>query len=202
MAESLDATQLLDRWRAGDKDAATELFHLFSRKLAALAERQISQRLGRRIDGDDVVQSAFRTFFRRGERGDFKIDNSAALWRLLVKITLAKAHSQARRHTSPKRDVGAETADASENWEVAAFAHDPSPSDALVLVDLMHAAVAGLPETYAEILSQRLAGYTRSEIAANLDISRQTVYRALGVMGQRLEASLAASPNKADESGQ
>ena len=39
MTDPRSAAQLLKRWRAGDQDAAQQLFDLYARKLAALAER-------------------------------------------------------------------------------------------------------------------------------------------------------------------
>ena len=120
MTDSPAATQLQLSCARATKTRATELFELFSHKLTAVAERHLSQRLSQRVDGEDVVQSAFRTFFRRGERGDFTIAGSAGLWRLLVTITLAKARSQGRRHTSPKRDVAAEVTAEFEAWRTGA----------------------------------------------------------------------------------
>src|SRR5689334_19157927 len=59
------ATALLDRLRAGDRAAFDGLFELYADRLAAVAERHLSRRLAARTDGADVVQSAFRKFFRR-----------------------------------------------------------------------------------------------------------------------------------------
>ncbi len=178
----------MERWRAGDEQAAVELFDLFSRKLTLLAERHLNQRMASRVDGEDIVQSVFRTFFRRGRKGEFKIDGSGGLWRLLVKITLAKVRSQARWHRSNKRDVMAELSTGPDGLDLGLLARDPGPADVAMLVDLVRAVTEGLPETYAEILAQRLAGHTRSQIAENLGISRQTVYRALDVIRQRFES--------------
>ena len=49
------------------------------------------------MDADDIVQSVFRTFFRRAQAGEFRIDSSAQLWQLLVRITVLKAQHQAGR---------------------------------------------------------------------------------------------------------
>lgn len=193
MVESEQATQLLNRWRAGDEGAATELFELYAFRLKTVAQQQMSAPLARRVDGEDIVQSAFRTFFRRGKSGEFTIDDSAGLWRLLVKITLAKVRSQARRHTSQKRDIAAEQGSGAEALEVVLLAQQPGPDEVTVLVDLIGEALTELPATYVQILAQRLSGTTRSEIAQNLGISRQTVYRALNVIGQRCEDLLDAS---------
>jgi RNA polymerase sigma-70 factor (ECF subfamily) len=187
MNESLRATELYQRWCAGDESAATPLFELFAQRLAALADKQLSARLARRVEGEDIVQSVFRTFFRRSARGEFQIQRSAELWQLLVKITLAKVRSQARRHTSGKRDVGAEVNVGDEHWLLAAVANEPGPEEAAVLVEQIEAILAGLPPGYGEILTLRLEGHARSEIADRLGISRMTVHRALKLMQQRLD---------------
>ncbi len=185
--DSLDATLLLERWRAGDEQAAAELFRLYSQKLTFIAEQQLSQKIAARVDGEDIVQSAMRSFFRRGKRGDFRIDNSAGLWQLLVKITLAKAKSQARRHTSSKRDVAREQSTGSNSDDYWIPACEPTSYEAATLMEMIQLIVQGLPEKYAEILALRLAGDTRSEVAEKLGITRQTVYRALKTMQTRLK---------------
>ena len=105
MTEPTPLTSLVQRHRQGDPDAAAELFAYYARRLSRLAEQFISRKLAGRIEGDDVVQSVFRTFFRRCTAGEFQIDSSAQLWQLLVKITMLKARAQGRRHTAAQRDA-------------------------------------------------------------------------------------------------
>src|SRR5687767_3959142 len=92
----------------GAGEAAEELFVRYSERLTRLAEQHLSRRLAARVDGEDVVQSAFRTFYRRAAGGQLKIDNAAEIWRLLVRITLCKVAAAARRHTAGVRDTGAQ----------------------------------------------------------------------------------------------
>jgi ECF sigma factor len=99
---------LVQQLRAGNRDAAEKLFARYAQRLTRLAEQHLSRKLAGRLDGEDVVQSVFRTFFRRSATGEFRIDSSAQLWQLLVKITLLKARAKARYHTADKRDAGAE----------------------------------------------------------------------------------------------
>src|ERR1700679_4129725 len=54
---------LLARWRAGDQQAATEMFHRYANRLILLARSRLSPRLSHRVDPEDVVQSAYRSFF-------------------------------------------------------------------------------------------------------------------------------------------
>src|SRR5262245_20437761 len=85
---------------AGDPSAAQAVFNHYSERLVRLAEKHLSRRLAGRVDGEDVVQSVFRTFFRRGGEGEFQLEGSAQLWQLLVRITVLKARAKARHHTA------------------------------------------------------------------------------------------------------
>src|SRR5438132_1596809 len=77
-----------DRLRRRDPAAAEHVFARYAGQLVRVAEQHISRRLAGRVDGEDVVQSVFRTFFRRAEAGQFRIDSSVQLWQLLVRITV------------------------------------------------------------------------------------------------------------------
>lgn len=186
MANSIPATELLRRWQSGDEEAARQLFQRYSAKLIGVAEKHLSARLAQRFDGEDVVQSAFRTFFKRSSRGEFKISSSAQLWRLLVTITLAKARDQARRHTAARRDVKAEGGSQRE-WLWQSLAGEPGPLEAAALVDQIEVLLDGLPDIHGQVLALALEDHSRTEIAQRMDVSRQTVYRVLAVLQTRLE---------------
>lgn len=180
------AIELLAHWRNGDEAAAHALFDRYSQRLTALAEQHISAKLGKRLDGEDIIQSVFRTFFQRSADGQWHVETAGDLWQLLVTITLAKVRSQARKHGAARRDMTAE-ADQIGDWLGEAIAAGPGPVEALILVEQMEAILDGLPATYSEILTQRLEGRSRGEIAGALGISRHTVYRALDLLRERLE---------------
>src|SRR5262245_55758628 len=76
-----------DGLRKGDPKTAEAVFHRYVNQLVRVAEQHLSRKLAGRLGGEDVVQSVFRTFFRRAEAGEFRIDSSSQLWRLLVRIT-------------------------------------------------------------------------------------------------------------------
>ena len=185
MTESEHIGDVLNRWQNGDDQAAKLLVDRYSRRLIVLAEKHLSKKLATRVDAEDIVQSVFHTFFRRAARGDFHIDNSVSFWQLLVSITLTKVRMQARHHRAAKRDIGAETERGMDAWLPEAIANKPSPSEAAVLVDLIESLLEGLPEKYCEILSWHLEGYSRTEIAGKLNISRQTVCRAVSLIQER-----------------
>ena len=179
------ADQLIGQFRAGDESAARELFARYARRLSALAERHLSERLRTRIDSEDVVQSVLLTFFKRSARGEFQIDSTAQIWQLLSRITLQRVRAKARYHTAEMRDVRAEDHPA-EGAAAASPAHEPDPSDAAALVEAMELLVAGLPPMYCQVLEMRLQGYAPDEIGQRLSVSRRTVYRALELLKERL----------------
>jgi len=184
-----DPNSLLDvvqRHRQGDPEAARRLFAHYAERLSRLADRYLSQRLAGRVEGEDVVQSVFRTFFRRTAAGEFQIDSSAQLWQLLASITVRKARAQGRYHTAAVRNIAAEEPGALDDARLELTAHEPGPEDAVILMDHIEALLKGLPTRYCEILELRLQGYSATDIAARLGVARRTVYRALELLGQRL----------------
>lgn len=186
---SVELTSWVSRHRAGDPEASKRLFECFAKRLAALAQRHLHPKVAARVDGEDIVQSVFRSFFARAQAGQFRFENSEDIWRLLVTITLCKARYVVRREKQAEcRTVDREIGQApdGEDWLVDAMSEQPSVSDALVLADEVHRLVEGLPETYQQVLELRLADHSVAEIAAQLRLSRQSVYHMLDAFKERL----------------
>ncbi len=55
--------ELLEQFLAGQGEAATAIFERYVERLLALARTRLGARLRRRVDPEDVVQSAYRSFF-------------------------------------------------------------------------------------------------------------------------------------------
>jgi RNA polymerase sigma-70 factor (ECF subfamily) len=190
--EPTPIAELAGRLRGGDPRAAEELFARYAHRLVTLAEQQLSRKLAARLDGADVVQSVFRTFFRRSAAGEFRIDSSGELWKLLVQITVTKVRVHARQHTAAVRDVTAEVP-GSGAYLAAAVAHEPGPAEAAALVDQIEALLRGLPALYADLLQLRLEGHSVADTAARLGVSRRTVHRGLVLLRQRLTRSASSA---------
>jgi DNA-directed RNA polymerase specialized sigma24 family protein len=192
MSDTTTLTDLIRRFKAGDRQAADRLFTHYAQDLTRVAEQHLSARLAGREDGADVVQSALRTFFRRNREGQFQIASSAELWRLLVKITVLKACAKGRHHTAAMRDVRAEVAQGDDAWLAYAVAKEPGPEEAVALVDQIEVLLRGLPPEYARILEMLLQEHPKTEIAKTLGISRTSVHRAAVLLRERLESSLSS----------
>jgi DNA-directed RNA polymerase specialized sigma24 family protein len=85
--------------------------------------------------------------------------------------------------------AGLAAADA-DAWLPEALARDPDPADAVAFVDQVEALVKGLPPLYGRVLELRLQGQTPTQVARELNVSRQTVYRALNLLQERLREGM------------
>ena len=81
---------LLARLRAGDGAAASEIFDRFAQRLAGLARIRLGERLRRKMDPEEVVQSAYKSFFIRFAEGQFELKTWDSLWALLTVLTVRK----------------------------------------------------------------------------------------------------------------
>src|SRR5947199_272083 len=101
----LPSAELLERYRRHDEAAAEALFCRYAERLTRLARVRLSRRLAARVDTEDVVLSAYRSFFVLARAGGVALRQSGDLWRLLVRITLRKVCRSARRHRADCRSV-------------------------------------------------------------------------------------------------
>jgi RNA polymerase sigma-70 factor (ECF subfamily) len=180
MPASPDDKALVELLRAGDENAARQIFTAYVNRLLPLARARISQRLARRVDPEDIVQSAFRTFFSRVKAGHFTFDEHDDLGKILVSITIHKALRQAAFHRAAKRDPGQEEGggDAQLGLEELATLQ-PSPQAAVAFLDQLDHLLRRLRPKDRTILEMRLQGYRNEEIARELGTSDRHVRRAL-----------------------
>src|SRR5262245_63507372 len=125
MKPEADLQSLLERLRAGDEDAAAEVFNRFAHRLIALARKQLQQTIRSKEDPEDVVQSAYRSFFWRQREGQFHIDNWDDVWGILTVITVRKCGRRMSYFRAARRNVRREVRlpdgeDAHAAWEAVA----------------------------------------------------------------------------------
>jgi RNA polymerase sigma-70 factor (ECF subfamily) len=172
--------KLLELLRAGDETLAHKIFNAYAGQLLSLARLRISQQMARRIDPEDVVQSAFRTFFRRVKEGNFTIEGLDDVSKILVSITVHKALRQVAFQRAAKRDPGRET-DASsgmgDSQEPPTL--EPSPDATVAFLDHLEHFLSRLKPTDRSIVELRLQGYSNEEISQQFDLSDRHVRRVL-----------------------
>jgi RNA polymerase sigma factor (sigma-70 family) len=192
------SAELLARYHhRHDEAAAEELFRRYAGRLTALARSRLSQALASRVDAEDVVQSAYRSFFLLAQGGDVLLRESGDLWRLLVRITLRKVYRSARRHHADCRSVECEHPRPGE--VEAAVSREPTPAEAAALFDELRGVLAPLEPTQRRMVEMRLQGHEAEAIAAEVGRSARTVRRTLAAFGAELERRLRAAPPPAEE---
>ena len=107
-APSADSvTDWIARIKQGDPAAAQQLWQRYVEQLIALARHRLSGLPGKMADEHDAVQSAFCSFFRRAEAGQFPLLNDRQdLWQLLVVMSARKAQNLVRREFRQNRGNG------------------------------------------------------------------------------------------------
>src|SRR5436189_1936996 len=110
------------------------LFERFSRRLIGLARGHLGGRLRYKVDPEDVVQSAFKSFFLRYGDGALAAEGWDGLWGLLTTITLRKCSDRVRYYTTEGRDLSREKGHAApaEPWRDAVD-REPTPDEAAAL---------------------------------------------------------------------
>jgi RNA polymerase sigma factor (sigma-70 family) len=185
------SAELLNRFQEGDPGAADEIFHRYVDRLTRLARARLSPKLARRTDPEDVVLSAWRSFFLAAGAGRFSLNRSGDLWRLLVAITMHKLYHHVRRHSAEMRTVdGEQSLEQTTSWRISVSDREPTPEEAVALADEMEHIMAGLDEFGRRVLELRLQGQTHAEIAADTQRSERSVRRRLREIRDDLTARL------------
>ncbi len=159
----------------GKPSAVEEFWVNYGDSLQRVAERQIASWLRRRVDPEDVVQSACRTFFRRASEGSFSLESKDDLWKLLLTITLNKVRMQARFHSRNRRSISKEQAMPEEaNLQPAEW---DQAIEQVELDDMLDVAFTEKDQERRRVLEMWLEGRTQLEIAGILGCSERTVRR-------------------------
>src|SRR5262249_52745041 len=132
---------------------------------------------------EDVVQSAYKSFFHRCYEDRLEVGTWNGLWGLLALITLRKCADRAEYHRAQCRDAAREVAaapgaDGATPWPDAP-GREPTPLEAAVLNETVEQLLAGLDEDKRSVLELSLQGYTTREISQRLGRAERTV-RLLG----------------------
>jgi anti-sigma-K factor RskA len=183
----------LDRMIGSEPGFEGELVDRYTERLLALAGRTLPERIRRRVDPEDVVQSVYRSFFQRLREGRFSFDESADVWRLLAALTFQKATQAARFHQRQRRDVRRETplesgATGGDGAQTLPQ-RDPGPEDLAILVEYLEQILERVPASYRDIVIHRLNGESIDEIAMKVKRSRRSVFRAMADL-EKLAVSL------------
>lgn len=176
-------THFFQKVRMGEQIGAEALWLRYLPRLLSLASRTLNGRCRATTAPDDVVQSAFVSFWKRASVGDFGTWlNRNDIWNLLACITVRKAHQTTRRALTLKRG-GGHVLNESESPDVndlpfrleEAIAALPTDKFDLCCEEYLLA----LDDETRAVVVLRLMGHTNREAADILVCAERTVERKL-----------------------
>ncbi|MHB8862007.1 MAG: RNA polymerase sigma factor [Pirellulaceae bacterium] len=180
---------LLSRFRSGEDDAATAIYLRYAKRLQLLARAQSGKDLAVRLDPEDVVQSVFRTFFRRASEGHYSIPDGEDLWKLFLVIALNKVRELGEYHRAAKRDVSRTAA--LERIEDCVIGPQQLNEHAFgVLRMTIEEVLAELPEIQRRMVILRIEGHGIDQIAETTHRAKRSVERVLQKFRGRLSDAL------------
>jgi RNA polymerase sigma-70 factor (ECF subfamily) len=183
--------ELIEQLRKSDDAAADRVFRRFQGQLINLASKHLEPRLRPKVDAEDVVQSVFRTVFRRLADGQFELEGWDSLWGLLTRITVRKCHKWHEHFHNKGRDVNREVASpaapsgADFGWDPAD--RKPTPAEAAALAETVQELLRGLNEREQQIVTLRLQGYNLSEIAKQVRCTFRKAKEVVNFVQGRLQ---------------
>lgn len=179
---------LLDRFRAGDRDAAAELVQAYEPHLRRIIRLRIrDSRLRRLFDSADICQSVLANFFTRLSLGQFDLESPAQLVRLLEAMARNKVASQARKAQVTRRD---EREIDGEDETTSPVVPGPSFTEQVAWSEMVQIVRSRLTDSEQGLSDLRAAGCEWSEIAARVggtaEATRKRLERAFDRVAREL----------------
>jgi len=171
-----------------------KLFDLYATRLIALANQKLSPSMRQRLDGEDIVQSVYRSFYRRASDNQYTLESDGQIWRLLAAITLCKVQRYVEFHTAQKRSILREVRAEELTIEIASdgLTGTPDELDVVAAADVLEHTLAELDDLQKRIIRLRISGETVSDIARLTLRSERTVRRLLKSVAEKLKAEIEA----------
>jgi DNA-directed RNA polymerase specialized sigma24 family protein len=181
----MEITDLVERFRSGDRDAGDQLWRHFHSSLAVVARRKYSSVISAVSDEEDLVQSVFMALWKAAANHTLgNIVNRDSFWWLLLTVTKRKVLNRVEAANTQKRDT--QTVHLSElqegrNGEDKDLIADLKSPTAEMLAALAdeESRLMGLlrDDGLRQVAQFKLEGLNHREIARRLHVSYRTVER-------------------------
>ena len=180
--------QLLQRVRNGDQDAATEFVNTYEPHVRRVVRARMRVAQLRRVsDSSDLCQVVLASFLVQAAVGQYEIDDSDEMKKLLARIAMNKVADIARKPEF--RDIHLPIG-GSETGGVEPVAPGSGPVSQLALSELIQKAEELLNENERPIASLRKEGLTWDEVGKRLGKSGDAVRKTLDRAVKRISLAL------------
>jgi RNA polymerase sigma-70 factor, ECF subfamily len=165
-------------------------FERFTRRLVGLARAHLGAKLRQKVDPEDVVQSAYKSFiFRYGDAEMFS-NGMNALWSLLAQITLRKCADKAHYFQADRRDLTREAvstaSDDSQPWR-GAICREPTPEHAVMMAETVENLLSDVASAERPVIELSLQGFSTQEVSERLGRAERSVRRLRERLKKQLE---------------
>lgn len=189
MSEDTSFRDLIRRVRAGDAGAAAELVRRYEPIIRLVVRRRLKDPALRRVlDSLDVCQSVLASFFGRAALGQYDLDSSDDLLKLLATMARNKVVNQVQKQRAARRDYRRSGHDSQGLAEVAD--RGPGPSQVVANRDLLQQLRDRLSAEERQLADRRAEGQSWEEIAKAVgsppDAVRMKLRRALDRVAHEL----------------
>jgi RNA polymerase sigma-70 factor (ECF subfamily) len=183
-------------------EAARRIWERYATRLLTLVRRKLDERVRRRADEDDVLQSMYKSFCLGRRSDEAPLPSRDDLWRLLVHIAMCKVANAANHHRAGRRDVRRERDDPagraddgpSPRWMLELMDRsEPSPDEAMALEEEIEGWLKPLPDDLRRVALWKLEGYTNREIGVMIERTERTVELKMKIIRGHLESRLATA---------
>lgn len=197
MSSENSVSHWIEGLKQGDPQAAQPLWEKYFQQMVNLARGRLRGLPRRMADEEDVALSAFDSFCRGVERGNFpRLDDRNDLWQVLVMITARKASDLVQHERRQKRGGGlvrgesvfGPREDQGGGGLQEVVGAEPTPEFAVQVAEEMEKMLELLgDETLRKIALWKLENCTHQEIASRLGVSEETIRRKLHRIKRILE---------------
>jgi RNA polymerase sigma-70 factor (ECF subfamily) len=174
--------RLLSRIRQGDHEAFAEMVAAYQPQLRTAIHRSLPDRIRRRFDSLDVVQSVWACVLPGLRAGAWQFADESRLAAFLMRVARRRLINRLRRHDPAARREQQTEADVDSlpaRWQ-------DRPSQAAQAGELWERMLAVCPPEHHELLRLRRQGLSREEIARQVGLHEGSVRRVLRQLARQL----------------
>lgn len=177
-------SELMDGLDRNDQDAAKRLYERYITSVIRLASRSLDPRLGAKVDAESLAHSVMESFFMGHQNKEIEVDNWAALYGFLAKVTIRKALNRNRLHHQKKRNDRVDEFGNQRSAPVSLSEHlaanpEAGPAELAEIHDLINVAKGRLEGDHRSIIEAFLKTGSKEDTADETGFSTRTVERVL-----------------------
>ena len=187
MDQAVDFQDLLERSRAGDREALSALVQQYEREVRVMARVLLGPALRPYLDSLDLVQSVHRSLLIGLHGGRFQFDSPKDLLALAITVVRRKVARQWRHLQRQKRLESSSDSQLLPDVLISLSSSGEDPARAAQFKDQVRDLCRHLSETESTILQMRLDGYSTAEISDRLGLSNVALRVRLTRLRQRLQ---------------